>query len=69
METQWFAHLGQEENTAQDAQKVQTSHPPNPGGYFTLPPRVCQDRLFALGRALSQATPQREAFRFLIPPL
>jgi hypothetical protein len=21
-----------------DAQKVQTSHPPNPGGYFTLPP-------------------------------
>jgi hypothetical protein len=22
----------------QDAQKGQTSHPPNPGGYFTLPP-------------------------------
>ena len=23
---------------SQDAQKVQTSHPPNPGGYFTRPP-------------------------------
>ena len=43
----------------QDAQKGQTSHPPNPGCYFTLPPRVCQDRLFALGRALSQARLQR----------
>jgi hypothetical protein len=31
----------------QDAQKDQTSHPPNPGGYFTRPPRVCQDSLFA----------------------
>ena len=43
----------------QDAQKGQTSYLPNPGDYFTLPPRVCQDRLFALGRALSQARPQR----------
>jgi hypothetical protein len=24
--------------TKQDAQKGQTSHPPNPGGYFTRPP-------------------------------
>ena len=31
--------------TTQDAQKGQTSHPPNPGGYFTRPPRVCQDSL------------------------
>jgi hypothetical protein len=23
---------------SQDAQKGQTSHPPNPGGYFTRPP-------------------------------
>ena len=38
----------------QDAQKDQTSYPPNPGGYFTLPPRGCQDSLFAQGRALSQ---------------
>jgi hypothetical protein len=30
--------LGQRENTMQDAQKGQTSHPPNPGGYFTRPP-------------------------------
>ena len=26
----------------QDAQKGQTSHPPNPGGYSTHPPRVCK---------------------------
>ena len=26
------------ENTLQDAQKVYTSYPPNPGGYFTRPP-------------------------------
>ena len=38
VEIQWAAHLGQQENRAQDAQKGQTSHPPNPGGYFTLPP-------------------------------
>jgi len=46
----------------QDAQKVQTSYPPNPGGYFTRPPLVCQDSLFAQGRALAQARPQREAY-------
>jgi hypothetical protein len=34
----WFANLGQLENRTQDAQKGQTSHPPNPGGYFTRPP-------------------------------
>jgi hypothetical protein len=34
----WFANLGQPENRTQDAQKGQTSHPPNPGGYFTRPP-------------------------------
>ena len=27
---QWPAHLGQQEDSAQDAQKGQTSHPPNP---------------------------------------
>jgi hypothetical protein len=43
-EIRWPAHLGQQENTAQDAQKGQTSHPPNPGA-----PR----------RAFSQARPQR----------
>jgi len=32
------APLGQQENTAQDAQKGQTSHPPNPGSHFTRPP-------------------------------
>ena len=42
----------------QDAQKGQASHPPNPGGYFTHPPRVCQDSLFAQRRTLSQARPQ-----------
>jgi len=30
--------LKQKKSTEQDAQKVQTSHPPNPGSYFTLPP-------------------------------
>jgi hypothetical protein len=54
MEIQSSARLEQEKHTIQDAQKVQTSHPPNPGA-----PR----------RALSQARPQREAFRFLIPLL
>jgi hypothetical protein len=44
---------------SQDAQNGQTSHLPYHGGYFTLPPRVCQDRLFALGHALSHATPQQ----------
>src|SRR5712692_915134 len=43
----------------QDTQNGQTSHPPNPGGYFTRPPRVCQDSLFAQERAFSQARPQR----------
>ena len=43
----------------QGAQKGQTSHPPNPGGYFTRPPRGCQGSLFAQGRALSQTRPQR----------
>jgi hypothetical protein len=38
-----LAHLGQLENRAQDAQKVQTPHPPIPG---------------APGRALSLARPQ-----------
>ncbi len=33
------------EEHAQDAQKGQISHPPTPGGYFTRPPRVCQDSL------------------------
>ena len=27
---QWPAHIGQQEDSAQDAQKGQTSHPPNP---------------------------------------
>ena len=38
VEIQWSVCLGQQENRAQDAQKGQTSHPPNPGGYFTRPP-------------------------------
>jgi hypothetical protein len=42
---QWPAHLGQQKNRVQDAQKGQISHPPTPGGYFTRPPRVCQDSL------------------------
>jgi len=48
VEIQWSARLGQQENTAQDAQKGQTSHPPNPGA-----PR----------RALSHARPQRAKWR------
>src|SRR2546422_5211114 len=51
--------LGQGNTNPQDAQKGQTFHPPSPGGYFTHPPCVCQDRLFTLGRALSHARPQR----------
>jgi len=43
VEIRWSAHLGQQENTVEDAQKGQTSHPPNPGA-----PR----------RALSHASPQ-----------
>ena len=31
VKTQWFVSLGQPENRVQDAQKGQTSHPPNPG--------------------------------------
>jgi hypothetical protein len=34
-------------------------HPPNPGAHLTLSPWVCQDGLFALGRALSQARLQQ----------
>jgi len=30
--------LNNEGGIPQDAQKGQTSYPPNPGGYFTLPP-------------------------------
>lgn len=37
-EFHWSARLKQQEHTTQDAQKGRTSHPPNPGGYFTLPP-------------------------------
>ncbi len=37
--------------------KGQTSHLAHPSGYFTLPPRVCQDSLFAQGRALPQSRP------------
>ncbi len=44
---------------SQDAQKGLCFHPPDPGGYFTRPPGVCEDSLFAQGRALSQARPQR----------
>src|SRR4249920_1510803 len=58
-ELRWPASLAPENHTTQDAQKGQTSHPPSPGGYFTRPPRVCQDSLFAQGRALPQARPQR----------
>jgi len=49
----------------QDAQKVQTSHPPNPGCYFTHPPRVCQDSLFALGRALPKQGHRRAILFYL----
>ena len=38
--------------------KGQTSHPPNHGDYFTLPPCICQDSLFTLGRALFHARMQ-----------
>src|SRR5688500_5944419 len=37
-------------NSQQDAQKDLSSHPPNPGGYSTRPPRVCQDSLRARRR-------------------
>jgi len=36
---------------------------PNPGDYFTRPPGVCQDSLFAQGRAFPQARPQRVKIR------
>jgi len=57
-EIQCFACLEQQDTTTQDAQKGQTSYPPNPGGYFTQPPCVCRDSIFAQGRALSRAKPQ-----------
>jgi len=34
--------------------------PPNPDGYFTHLPRVCQESLFALGRTSSQASRVRD---------
>jgi len=36
--------------------KSHPSHPPDPGGYFTHPTRVCRDSLFAQGRAFSHAS-------------
>ena len=69
------SHAWWGQNSQQDAQKGQTSHPPNPGGYFTRPPRVFQDSLFAQGRAFPQAKPQLladprftfHASRFTVP--
>ena len=44
----------------QDAQKGHASHPPQPRRLLHPPSVVCQDSLFAQGRAVSQARPQRE---------
>jgi hypothetical protein len=33
-----FSRLRENQYVTQDAQKGQTSHPPNPGSYFTYPP-------------------------------
>ena len=38
MSARGSARLEQRESTMQDAQKGQTSHPPNLSGYFTRPP-------------------------------
>ena len=43
------------ENVVKDAQKGQTSHPPDSGGYLTRQPGGCQDSLFTQGRAFSHA--------------
>src|SRR6185295_13075531 len=47
------------EKTLAECSKRRPSHPPSPGGHFTRPPRGCQDNLFALGRAVPRARPQR----------
>jgi hypothetical protein len=39
-ELHWSAYLRQQENTAQDAQKDLTSHPPNPGAPRRAVPRA-----------------------------
>lgn len=43
----------------EDAQTGQTSHPPNPDRYFTLPPLVCQASLITAETRLPQARPQQ----------
>ena len=51
--------MGQEQNPLAGCSKWRPSHPPNLGGYFIRPPCVCQESLFARGRALSRPRPQR----------
>jgi hypothetical protein len=44
----WLACLGQQENILQDAQKGQTSHPPNPGAPRRAVPRARPQRAIPL---------------------
>jgi len=58
-ETQGLDTHRPDQKPSQAVQKGQISHPPNPGSYFTRPPWVCQDSLFAQRRGVPRARPQQ----------